>query len=161
MSSTFLLSLAAVVAAIVGARSLFGALPLRRVAVALRVTDAGLVGVGLVGLAFHCGAMFFRSTVQPLPGADTVISQIDALKTVSMIWFAVPAALLPLGLRRQHPIALIVVTLALVAVGVTMYDAGPLSMHLTAIFIAVVVLAGVAAAMILPPRRPSRVPPQH
>ncbi len=126
-------SLAGVVAAILGGRVLVPALPLRHVAVAVTRTDVVLLGAGLVGLASHCSAMFFPAGVHLLPGADEVISQIDALQTISIILFAVPAALLLLGLRRQHPVAPAVAAVALAAVGVTMYDAGPLSAHLAAI----------------------------
>lgn len=154
MSTAFLVSLAGVVAAILGARVLVDALPLRHVAVAVARTDLVLLGAGLVGLAFHCGAMFYPAAVHLLPRAGAVISQIDALQTVSIILFAVPAVLLLLGLRRQHPVAPTVEAVALAAVGVTMYDGGSLSAHLAAIFASVVILAGIAATLMQPaPRR--------
>jgi hypothetical protein len=153
--------MAVAVAAILAARFLVATLPLRRVAVAIRSTDAVIVAVGLAGLAFHCGAMFFRSVVQTVPGADRAISQIDALQTISIIWFAVFAALVLLGLRRQHPLALTLSTTALAAVGITMYDEGSLPIHLAAIFVCVVTLAGIAAALILPPHWRNLVDPQH
>lgn len=152
MSIGFLTSLAVVVVVVVGTRFAFDALPLRR-AVPVTVTDAAVAGVGVVGLAFHCGAMFFRSLVEAWPGAATVISEIDALGTVSVIWYVVAAVLVLLGLRRQYPVPLAVAAVALIAVGVTMYDGGSLHAHLTAIFISVVVLAGVAATLVLPPWR--------
>jgi hypothetical protein len=68
-----------------------------------------------------------------------------------MVWYAVPAALVVLGLRRQHPAALTAVSLALTAVGITMYDGGSLPTHLTAIFVSVVILASVASTLLLPP----------
>jgi len=50
------------------------------------------------------------------------------------------------------------VAAALTAVGITMYDDGSLSAHLTAIFIAVVVITGVVSLLALPSPalRPSR-----
>jgi hypothetical protein len=47
-----------------------------------------------------------------------------------------------------------VVLLALTAVGVTMYDSGPLDVHLAAIFVSIVILAGVASTLVVPPWRP-------
>jgi len=151
VSFGFLIGLAAVVAVVLGARFVFAALPLRRVAVQVTITDAMLAGVGVLGLAFHCGAMFSRSAVEWLPGAGAVIREIGALGSASILWYLVPALLVLLGLRRQHPVALAVVALALAAVGITMYDGGSLQVHLTAIFITVVILAAVATMLMLPP----------
>jgi hypothetical protein len=75
--------------------------------------------------------------------------RINALGTASIIRYAVPATLVVLGLRRQHPAALAAVALALTAVGITMYDGGSLSTHLTAIFVSVVVLTTVASTLVL------------
>ncbi len=160
MSSGFLVSLAAVVIVALGGRLTLPAVPLR-LARAITALDAGVVGVDLLGLGFHCGAMFFRSMAERLPGADSSIRQIDALGHASVVWYVVPAALTVLGLRRQHPIALAGVALALAAVGITMYDGSSLQTHLTAIFISVVVIASVLAMLVLPPwrrRSPSPAP---
>ncbi len=119
----------------------------------LTVTDAALAAVGIAGLVFHCGAMFFRSGTEALPGVDPLVRQIDALGTISVILYVVPAALVTLGLRRQTPLAVAAVVAALTAVGVTMYDGGPLDTHLTAIFVSIVTLAIVASALVLPPWR--------
>ncbi|MDQ6776111.1 MAG: hypothetical protein M3071_07820 [Actinomycetota bacterium] len=151
MSTGFLVSLAVVVAVLLSARFLLAALPLRRVAVPVTITDVALAGVGILGLAFHCGAMFSRSLVEWLPGTGSVIREIGALGTGSVILYVVPALLVLLGLRRQHPVAPVVMALALAAVGVTMYDGGSLQAHLTAIFVAVVALAAVATMLTLPP----------
>ena len=153
MSTPFLLSLAGVVVVVLGARFLSAGLPLRGSARRITLPDAALIVAGAIGLAFHCVAMFFRRVVDPLPGADAVISDIRALGTSSIIWYVVPAVLVLLGLRRVHPAALAVAALAFVAVGVTMYDEGPLDIHLAAIFTSVVILALITATLVLPPSR--------
>lgn len=159
MSSWFVVSLTLVVAVVLGARLLVPALPLRTVAGRISVTDAVLGGLGVLGLAFHCLAMFFRRLVEPLPGTDAAITDIRALGTASIVWYVVPAGLVLLGLRRGHRVALTVAALAFTAVGVTMYDGGSLDVHLAAIFASVVVLAVVVAALVLPPSRRSPVVP--
>lgn len=119
----------------------------------LTIADVVLVSLGLAGLVFHCGAMFFPALVETLPGTGVAINGINALGATSMIAYVVPAVLILLGLRRQHPIALAVVALGMILVGVTMYDGGSLQIHLTAIFVSVVLLAGNAALLITPPGR--------
>ena len=153
VSTPFVLSLLVVVALILGVRFSLPALPSRRHARRVTAADALLVGFGVAGLALHCGAMFFQSVVDALPGTGAVISDINALGTASVVLYAVPAALVVLGLRRQHPAAPAAAALALTAVGVTMYDGGSLSTHLTAIFLSGVVLAVIASALVLPPWR--------
>jgi hypothetical protein len=161
VSRGFVTWLALAVVVIVASRYVFVGLPLRRIAVRVTVTDAAFISVGLVGLAFHCGAMFFRNTAQRIPGSHSAIRAIDAMGTASRVWFIVPAILVVIGLRRQYPLALLAVAAALATVGATMYDHGPLRTHLTAIFLAVVIHAVVAATLVLPPWRqsPSRAPP--
>jgi hypothetical protein len=70
--------------------------------------------------------------------------------TASKIGYSVPAVLVVLGFRHQHPAAVTLVAAALAAVGITMYDGGALATHLTAIFIAVVVIAGVVSLLAVP-----------
>lgn len=156
MSTGFLVSLAAVVAVLFATRFLFSALPLQSIAVPVTITDAVLTGAGVLGLTFHCGAMFSRSLVDWLPGTGSAIREIGALGTASIIWYVVPALLVLLGLRRQHRVALASAALALAAVGITMYDSGSLTAHLTTIFITVVILSAVVTALMLPP--PGRNP---
>lgn len=148
--------MAASVAVILSARLLVRSLPLRRFAVRMTPAASVLAGIGIVGVTFRCGAMFFRSAVGALPGAQWSIGEIDALGAVSIVWYVIAAAMVPLGLRRQHAAAPVVVAVALVAVGVTMCDGGPLRPHLVAIFGSVVMLAGVAAVLVLPPWRRTR-----
>lgn len=151
MSTGYVLALGLVVATVLGARLLLTALPLAAAAVRLAVVEALLLLAGTLGLAFHCGAMFFRDLVDPLPGARPAIEAVRELGTASIIWYVVPAGLVLLGLRRQHPAAVALVALALAAVGVTMYNGGPVSTHLAAIFTSVVVSAGVVALLVRPP----------
>jgi hypothetical protein len=70
--------------------------------------------------------------------------------TASITWYAVGAALIVLALRRQHPVLVLIVGAALVVVGYTMYDGGPLHTHLVAIATAVVLL-GVSIALFTDP----------
>lgn len=160
MSTSYLVGLLVAVTVLFGARLAFAVFPLRRIAMPVTVTDAIVFAVGAVGLAVHCGAMFFSGLVEPLPGADPVINDIRALGTASIIWYVVPAVLVLLGLRRQHPVALAMIVLVLVAVGITMYDGGSLRVHLAAIFVSVLVLAGVVALLVRPPwqRNPAGTP---
>ena len=153
MSRSYLTWMSATVVLILLARFVFDALPVRRIAARVGVLDTALIGIGVAGLTFHCGAMFFRSTAERFPGTDSAIRAINSMGTSSRVWFIVPAVLVVIGLRRQHPVVLLVVAAALVAVGVTMYDHGALRTHLRAIFASVVVLATVASAFVVPPWR--------
>jgi peptidoglycan/LPS O-acetylase OafA/YrhL len=114
--------------------------------------DAALVAGGSVLLAWHCLAMFFTSLAERVPGTDTAIQDIRALGTASLIWYVVPAFVVLAGLRRLHRGALGVAALALLAIGLTMYNGGSLEQHLVAIWVGVVLLAGVLAVLVLPPK---------
>jgi len=151
VSNSFVLSLIAVVALAVCARLVLGGLPLGNLAERLSWGDPVMSGIGLVGLVFHCGAMFFTTVVTAIPGAQGPVETINALGTASIVWYVVPAVLVLAGLWRLHWSGLVSVSLALIAVGVTMYNGGPLDVHLATIFAAVVVLALVAAALVLSP----------
>ncbi len=151
--TSFVLSLTVVVVVALAARVVLAGLPLRRVAVPMTILDLVLAVAGLAGLVFHCGAMFFPALAHKVPGTSGLIRQINAFGTGSIAWYAVPAALVLFALRRQHPLPLTIVSLALLAVGVTMYDGGSLHRHLGAIFAAVLVLAGVTSTLVLPAHR--------
>ena len=157
VSRGYVAFLSVTVVVILAARLAFA---MRRIALRVTVNEAVLLSAGLAGLAFHCGAMFFRRTVEHLPGVHPAIRTINAMGAASRLWYIVPAVLVMIGLRRQYPPAIPAVAAALTAVGVTMYDHGPLITHLTAIFLAVAILAGIAATLILPPwqRDPSAKP---
>lgn len=151
MSTGFVLSLLAVVGLVVCARLALDGLPLSSLATRLSVGDAVMAGVGLLGLVFHCGAMFFTGLVKEIPGASGPIEAINALNAASIVWYVVPAVLVLMGLRQFHWLGVVSVSVALIAVGVTMYNGGPLDVHLATIFAAAVVLVLVAAALVLPP----------
>ena len=151
MSSTFSLTLGAAVAFLIGLRFLLAGLPVRGLAVRLRIPDAALLGGGLVVLAFHCITMFFTSLAERVPGTTTAIQDIRALGTASVIWYVLPAVAVLLGLRRLHPAALGVAAVALLMVGITMYNGGSLEQHLVAIWVGVVLLAAVLATQVRPP----------
>jgi len=157
MSTSYVMTLLVLVVTIGMARVLLPVLPSRRASVRLHAADVVLSVLGMLALAVHCGAMFYRSTVQSLPGAAKAVSEIDALGTVSIIAFAVPAVLLIVGLRRIYLPALALVAFALAAVGTTMYDEGPLTAHLTAIFVTVTLIALCAATLIDRPQAGRRI----
>ncbi len=159
MSAAFVVSLGIVVALLIGARLVFANLPVRRVATRLTAADATLFGVGVAGLIFHCVVMFFPRLIEPLPGSDPVMLDISALGTASIIWYVVPVGLVLAGLRRQYPVGLVMAALSLVGVGITMYNGGSLQVHVFAIFMAALLIAGVAAALVIPPWQGSTAAP--
>ena len=152
MSSTFLLTLAAAVALLFALRLLIPALPVPGRAVRLRPVDAALVAAGSVLLAFHCIAMFFTSLAERVPGAGSVIQDIRALGTASVVWYVLPAIAVLLGLRRLPWTALGLAVFALLWIGITMYNGGSLDQHLVAIWLGVALLAAVLAALVMPPK---------
>ncbi len=152
VSTTFLLALGASIAALWGARFLAPGLPLPG-AVTLRPAELAMIAVGLVLLAFHCAAMFFTDVAGSLSGTDAAIGAVNALGTASVVWYLVPALLTVTGLRGLPPLALAGVVLALLTIGVTMYNGGPLDTHLIAIFSGVVLLAAVLAWLVQMPSR--------
>ncbi len=160
MSDRFVVVLGLAVLAVLSARLFVPGIPLRSRAGTTTGPDLALLALGVAGLVFHCGAMFFRSTFTHLPGSETPIAQITAMGGPSRIWFAIPAVLVVLALRRRPRIAVALVALALAAVGLTMYDAGPLRLHLTAIFVAALAIAAVVSLLMtfngLNPDQPSR-----
>ena len=158
MSDTYVSTLVAVAVAGAVARLSLAVLPVRRYVVRLSVPDSLAVVVGSVGLVLHCGAMFFRTSVASWPGGPSVIRVVDPMGTASITWYAIGAALIVFGLRRQHPL-LLLVGASLAVVGFTMYDGGALRTHLDAIAVAVVLLAVSVFGFTDPPwRRPSPVP---
>jgi hypothetical protein len=151
VSSTFLVTLGLAVASIFGSRLLLRGLPLPGRAIRLAFVEVGLVGLGLAALAFHCSAMFFTSFTRRLPGSASAIDDIRDLGNVSLVWYAVPALMVLCGLRRLHRGALIAIAASFLAVGVTMYNGGPLNQHLLTIWVGVVLIAAVMATLVRPP----------
>ena len=92
--------------------------------------------------------MFYRSTVESIPGTGSLVETVNAMSTASVVAFTVPAALLLIGLRRARPWLFGSVFAALAAVGVTMYNGGSAGPHLAAIFIAAVLIAFTTAEML-------------
>ena len=153
MSDTYVSALLAVAVAGAVARLSLAALPIRRYVVRLSVLDVLVVVAGSVGLFLHCGAMFFRTSVAGWPGGPTVIRVVDPMGTASIVWYAVAAALVVAGLRRQQPLVVGVVAVSLAAVGFTMYDGGPLRTHLDVIAVTVVLFVATLATCTDPPWR--------
>ncbi len=153
VSTGFVITLALAVAAVLAARVLLPGLPMRGRAVTLTLAEVALTLFGLAVLTFHCGAMFFTDVAHWIPGSDGVIEDIRALGTISLIWYVGSALLVMLGLRRLPVLAVAVVSVAVLAIGVTMYNGGPLETHLFAIFLGVVLLTAVMATLVRPPRR--------
>ncbi|MBG6218867.1 hypothetical protein IWX75_003354 [Arthrobacter sp. CAN_A6] len=153
MSTSFVLTLTGIAAALLVLRLVIPGLPLGRVARRLTPLDLGLTVVGVLGLILHCASMFFRPVVAAIPGSDGVISQINSMGTASMIWYTVPALLVLVGLRRQHWVAFVLLAASLLAVGITMYNGTALSTHLDTIFTAGVMIAATVFLLSAPPWR--------
>ena len=140
-----------------GARAVLPGIPLRRYARASSRLDIALLIVGAVGLVLHCVAMFYRGLIAGIPGADGYLQAVNGMGTESIVLYVVPAVLVLAGLRRQQPVALIIIAVTLVAVGVTMYNGGALNVHLAAITAAAVALAAGTSLLVLRPRRSRKV----
>lgn len=156
MSTGFVVAVVVAVLIVAGARFTVRGLPLHGRTTRLTIAEAGLILIGSVTLAFHCGAMFFTELAGRLPGTDAVIHDIRALGTASLIWYAAPAGVVIIGLRRLSLAGLTAVIVALAAIGITMCDGGSLRNHLAAIFVGVLILAAVLAALVEPPRPAGR-----
>ncbi len=120
---------------------------------ALRSADYALIVAGSLGLIFHCTAMFFPSETARLPLTDALAEAIVAFGSASIALYVVPAALVLLGLRRIPLLALAGVSVALVAVGVTMYNGTALNIHLSTIMAASFAISWAVASLTRP--RPS------
>lgn len=152
VSPGFVITLGLVVLALLVARLVLPGLPVPGRSITLTRGETVTAFVGILLLVFHCGAMFFPRTIAHIPGTDSIAHDIRTLGLVSQVWYVVPAALVVIGLRRLPPIPVLAIAGALLAVGVTMYDHGPLQTHLNAILVAVVALASALAAMVRLPR---------
>ncbi|MBP2215058.1 hypothetical protein [Arthrobacter sp. CAN_C5] len=151
MSTSFVLTLAAVASILLVLRLVVPGLPIRRFARQLTPLDLALTVVGMLGLILHCASMFFRPIVAAIPGTERVIEQINSMGTASMIWYTVPALMVLVGLRRQHWVSLILLAASLLAVGVTMYNGTVVSTHLNTIFAAGVIIAATVFFLSTPP----------
>ncbi len=151
MTAEFSISLAVLSVLILLARFLLPQLPIAGAARQLSMADLVILVVGAVGLTFHCTAMFYRPLFDGLSFLAPLVSMVNALGVGSIILYTVPAVLVLVGLRRQHPFTLTAAGIALIAVGVTMYVRGLGSWHLTAIFVTVLLLAGIVALLTTTP----------
>ena len=156
MSLTFVLTLTGVILALLILRLVVPALPLRSFTRRLSALDAALIMLGALGLVVHCVSMFFRPLLAAIPGTEGMISQINSMGTASIMWYVVPAVMVMVGLRKQHWVAQLILAAALLAVGVTMYDGTPISVHLYTIFAAGVVIPAIIFLLATPPWQRSR-----
>ncbi len=141
------LTLVAMVVVALALRIVLRQLPLRA-ASAIGVGRATALGVGVLGLVAHCAAMFFTSVARAVPGSGGYVDGVNGMGRTSMVLYAVPALLVVAGLWRVPRPVLAVVAVLFVVVGVTMYDGGPLTVHLTAILLVVTALAATVAALV-------------
>lgn len=98
----------------------------------------------IVGLVFHCVAMFVPRLVPPLAPLQALSRGITELGVHSQFAYWLPAVVLLVALRGLAWPMLAALAVALLAVGATMFWPVPLAIHLTAIFVAatlVIVLA--------------------
>ncbi|WP_427007906.1 hypothetical protein [Pseudarthrobacter sp. H2] len=153
MTTDFVGGLAVVVLLLLLARLVVPGLPPQSLAARLTPVDAGLAAAGIAGLVLHCASMFFEPVVSSFPGSAAVISQINSMGPASVIWYAVPSLLLLAGLRRHDTVVLAVLAVALLTVGVTMYNGAALWIHLDAVFAAGVVTAAILFLLVVPPWR--------
>lgn len=159
MPTEFVARLALLALLLLLCRFVVPGLPPKRLARRLSAVDLAAAAVGLLGLVLHCASMFFEPLVSQVPGTAGIISQINAMGLASMVWFVVPSVLLVVSLRRQTYPSLAVLTCAIAAVGVTMYNGAALWVHLTAIFAASVVISGILFILTLPPWRAESAQP--
>ena len=135
------------------ARAVLPGIPWKRYARTSSWLDVALIALGALGLVLHCVAMFYRGLIENIPGTGGYIQSVNGMSGASIALYVVPALFVLTGLRRQQPLALAVVAVTFVAVGVTMYNHGPLTPHLAAITAAAIVLALTTALLVLRPRR--------
>ena len=147
------LLVAALLTAVVGL-----AVPFLRGPSSPRPVDAVLAGLGWLGLALHCGAMFARPVVARVPGSARYVDAVNAMGSASVVLYVVPAVLLLVGVRRSRRAVVGACALALLAVGITMYDGATLSTHLVTIFAAVVLAALASASLLARAVRGARTP---
>jgi hypothetical protein len=130
------------------ARAIFPQLPWKRYARTSAWPDIGFLSFGSIGLISHCAAMFYRDLVQTIPGTDGYVKWVNEMGWVSIVLYVLPASVVVVALRRQHPVAVAIVVLTFIAVGVTMYNGGPLTTHLTMIALAATALVGTTSMLV-------------
>lgn len=160
MPPSFVVSVALIALGLVALR-LIGLFPVLAAARPLGRVDALVAFIGALALFYHCLAMFFPDLGRAVPGGPALVPVIDDLGVVSAILFVLSALVLLVGIRRLHPLTVGLNALGLVAVGVTMYDGGPVAVHLAAIAVEAVVLAVTLTAFVrtLTPRATAQAAP--
>lgn len=138
-TSTFV-GLLVAVSVLVVLRVVLPSLPLARFARPLSHLGLVTASAGALGLTLHCAVMFYPRVLAALPGTGPYASVVNRLGPGSLALYVVPGVLLLTGLRHQRAVVLVVLTAALAAVGITMYDHGSLGAHLTAISVLVIVV---------------------
>lgn len=119
-----------------------------RAASPMSVGRMAALGLGALGLVAHCTAMFFTDVARSVRGSGGYVDSVNGMGSSSIVLYAVPALLVIAGLWQVARWALATVVALLVVVGVTMYDRGPLTVHLTAILLVVTALAATVAALV-------------
>lgn len=138
---------------LLGARAALPGIPWKPYARTASWLELVLIAIGALGLVLHCVAMFYRGLLEAVPGAGGYIQAVNGMSVASIVLYVIPAVIVLAGLRRQQPLAVTLVALTLVAVGFTMYDGGPLDVHLGAIIAAALSIAVTTALLVLPPKR--------
>lgn len=133
---------------------------------AVPVDRLGLVAVGVAVLALvvHCAVMFFAPWTDAFPGGRVVGDAVRGMGATSQGAYWVPAVALLVALRRVWWPGLVVLGVALLGVGVTMFWPFALTTHLA--WLAAVILVGVVVSSALvaapgadaPGRRPAGRP---
>ncbi len=109
--------------------------------------DALVALLALLGLGFHCAAMFFPSVVAAVPGTAGAAEAVRALAAASQVAYWAPAGLLLLALRRACPPLLVAEAGVLLAVGATMFWDVGLLVHLVALAASVAVTVAVLTSI--------------
>ncbi len=104
----------------------------------------------LLLLGFHCGAMFFPSVSDAIPGLQGPASAIRALGLASQIAYWAPAVIVVIALRHVWLPAIAAESATLLAVGITMFGPFALTIHLAAIAAAVTMTVAVGIALVRP-----------
>ncbi len=115
--------------------------------------DALVALLALLGLGFHCAAMFFPSVVAAVPATEGAAEAVRALAAASQVAYWVPAGLLLLALRRAWPPLLVAEAGVLLAVGATMFWDVGLLVHLVALAASVAVTVAVMTSITVPVAR--------
>lgn len=157
----FFAALAAVTALILLARVVRRGPLLGRRARVMRPWELGLFAASLAALVFHCASMFAPDVVAALGlDAPAAITR-DLDDPVGQLAYWAPAVTAVVAIRRLWWPGPVVLSVAAIAVGWTMYVAGfTLDEHLATIAVAVIAIALITAALVKAPARSDRTRPR-